>query len=105
MSKKEQYVYAISDGKYIKVGISNNPKRRLKQLSTGHPKKLYLFGYFAGGRTLEQQLHIKFQKIRSNGEWMYPSDELIEYLNNKLQDRYIIRDGEKLYSVSKMPNV
>ena len=38
-----QYMYIISNDKgYIKVGISKNPKRRLKQLQTGNQNKLTL---------------------------------------------------------------
>lgn len=40
-SKEYAYVYIIADNNnYIKIGISKNPKRRIKQLQTAYPTKL-----------------------------------------------------------------
>ena len=89
-----QYVYAISDGSYIKIGISKNPQQRIKQLNTGNVKKLVLLGYFKGGRELEKHIHYKFRTVRYNSEWMNPSDELVNYLNKKFDNTYIeVEDG------------
>ena len=90
-----QYVYAISDGYNIKIGVSKHPEKRIKQLNTGNAESLYLLGYFEGDRKLEKYIHDNFRKVRFNGEWMYPTEELLDYLNNKIDKKYImITDGK-----------
>ena len=106
MTTESTYVYAISDGTHIKIGVSTRPKNRLKTLSTGNAKKLILIGYVLGSYAIEKDLHRRFRKVRNNGEWMYATDELIEYLNLTFKDRHIIKnDKEELLVYNKIPNV
>lgn len=97
-----EYVYALSDGKNIKIGISKNPKRRIKQLNTGNSAVLYLLGYFEGDRALEHYIHTHFKRIRLNGEWLEPNDDLLDYLNLKLEDLHICFLDGKLRSFKKI---
>ena len=88
-------VYFISDGEYIKIGYTKRkPDNRLKQLNTGNNKKLYLLGYIQGDKKKEKELHLKFNKyrIRQNGEWFLPSDELIEYINQNNSQPHVYVD-------------
>ena len=99
------YVYAISDqsNNRIKIGFSKNPKKRLKQLSTGAADKLYLLTYFNDDRKLEKSIHKQFKKVRYNGEWLFATKELIEYLNQMSNDKYIDWDvNGKLRSYLKI---
>jgi hypothetical protein len=97
-----EYVYAISDGKNIKIGISKNPKVRRFQLSTGNAKDLYLLGYFEGDRALESYIHNRFMKARVNSEWMLASEELLDYLNSKLSDVFIMIVDDKVRALKKI---
>jgi len=97
-----EYVYAISDGKNIKIGISTNPKRRRFQLSTGNANDLYLLGYFEGDRALERYIHNRFAKARINSEWMLASEELLDYLNSKLTDVCIMIVGDTVRALKKI---
>ena len=97
-----KYVYAISDGFNIKIGISKHPEKRIKQLNTGNPRKLYLIGYFEGDRDLEKYIHNRFKTLRYNSEWMNPSDELLNYLNEKIKNRYIEVENGKIKSYFSM---
>ena len=57
-----QYMYIISNDKgYIKVGISKNPKRRLKQLQTGNQNKLTLL--FTEEFECERDHLLKIEKL------------------------------------------
>jgi hypothetical protein len=89
----ESFVYAITDGSYLKVGVARHPHKRLKELSTGNASRLRLIGFFSGGFKLEKEIHNKFNKVRTNGEWMHPTKELIEYLNSQIHDKFIVNDG------------
>jgi len=103
---QQGYVYAICDGlpdNNIKIGYSTNPKMRLKQLNTGNHSRLYILCQFVGDKELEKSIHSKFRKIRYNGEWMYSTAELVNYLNSMSNDSFIELDGDgKLRSYMKM---
>lgn len=65
-------LYVITDGIYYKIGIANSPERRLKELQTGNPNKLYL----VGTKSLKDKyheiiLHKEFHRKKCDGgrEW------------------------------------
>lgn len=77
-------IYFITDTKNIKIGYTKNSiNKRLKQLQTSCANKLYVLGWIEGDTEIEKYLHKKFAKsrIRFNGEWFKPTDDLIEYIN------------------------
>ena len=74
------FIYIIKDtiNNSIKIGISQNPTKRLKQLQTGSPNPLELIyteecGYGGRKRTLqlEKLIHkdIKGKGLKQRGEW------------------------------------
>jgi hypothetical protein len=101
----ENYIYAISDGESIKIGVSQNIDRRLSTLSTGNATQLKLIGFFSGGYELEREIHSRFVKVRDNGEWMKPTPDFIEYLNEKISDKFIINDNGVIKFYPKMKNL
>lgn len=61
----------------FKIGISVNPKRRLRQLQTGNPDRLILRGTKRGGRREEQSLHRALTPYRIKGSrecYLFPDD-------------------------------
>ena len=68
---KDLYVIQTDITGAIKIGISNNPKRRLRQLQTGSPYKLKLLTIVTGRGDLERSLHtsLKPYKKACKGEW------------------------------------
>lgn len=65
------YVYFISDGDYVKIGVATHVNERLRQLQTGNPRKLTLIKVLKSEKPyeLENNLHDIFEKYRVNGEW------------------------------------
>ena len=51
-------------------------------MSTGCAKRIFCLGYFQGTMKDENGLHKKFGnlRMRSEGEWFLPSQELIDYI-------------------------
>lgn len=90
----ESYVYAISDSSFIKIGVGRHPMKRLRQLQTGNVKKLELLGFFEGGFELEKFIHKTYHIKR--GEWMKPTEELIKFLNSRIDDKFIVVDAGKV---------
>jgi len=88
------YVYFIRSGKKgaIKIGKSNNPEKRVKELQTGNPYKLYLIAFIhceteEGAIKLERKIHRLFKKRRMIGEWFHPHINLKDVTEIKFKKR------------------
>lgn len=68
------YIYVIGGNeKPYKIGITNNPARRLKNLQTGHPSKLKIHHIEPVPdnqvRLIEQTIHQTIKYRKTHGEW------------------------------------
>lgn len=68
------WVYFITtetfDGEAVKIGYtSGDPAKRLRDLQTGCPTKLDMFGYIPGTQRDERELHDEFSSAHIRGEW------------------------------------
>lgn len=72
---KKHYVYAISDGENIKIGMSSNVESRLKNLQTSNSKELLVvWKYYVGKSSkdaakIEKMLHRACKEYSIRGEW------------------------------------
>lgn len=82
------YVYFIQmDDNHtnpIKIGFSQEPKKRLKILDYNSPYGLKMIGYIDGDRKLEKEIHKKFKKYNIRGEWFQPSEAILDYLEKTI---------------------
>ena len=78
----KKYIYLISDSNtyYYKIGISNNPEKRLKQLSTGNQSKLKIIHKILceNYSAVEKALHNKYNFNKINLEWFELTDNDVE---------------------------
>lgn len=83
------YVLRSECGKYVKVGISNNPKRRHTELARATPFTFNLVEQFSGDGVkiyeLEKHFHSKYERDGFTGfdgatEWLVCSNELLSEL-------------------------
>ncbi|WP_168200871.1 GIY-YIG nuclease family protein [Allokutzneria sp. NRRL B-24872] len=67
----EGFVYVIAQvgTTRVKIGYTRNVARRLKGLQTSNPYKLEVLWHAPGDMRLEEALHKKFAKRRTQGEW------------------------------------
>lgn len=68
------YVYLISDGKYIKIGITKDLQTRLRELQVANPNQLELICAIPlksekDARDLEERLHHEYDEFYIRGEW------------------------------------
>lgn len=93
---KTGYLYALRSecGMYVKVGISNNPKRRHKQLERGTPFRFNLVEQLSGDgakiAAMERDFHSKYERVGFTGfdgatEWLICTPQLLEELR-ELED-------------------
>jgi hypothetical protein len=81
-------VYFLECGNFIKIGISEDVHRRLKELRTMIPFDVDVLGFipcaaYSEAKIVESALHIEFAKLRHRGEWFSDS----EYLRVAIQER------------------
>ena len=93
---KKGYLYALRSecGKYVKVGISNEPKRRHKELERSTPFKFNLVEQISGDGSkiaaMERHFHSKYEiagfvRFQGATEWLVCTPELLEELR-ELED-------------------
>ena len=78
-----QDVYFIQgqETQRIKIGVSHDVVNRLQKLQTGASERLELLAVVeAGGAELERELHARFGKDRTHGEWFEAAPALIAYI-------------------------
>lgn len=74
-----------------KIGISDNPERRLKQLQTGNGHKLKLIDKFKieNERVIEKRLHNmlwQYKSVLGKNEWFVLSQDAIDWLKEYLKE-------------------
>ena len=69
--KNGAYVYFITDGDYVKIGVAVNVHRRLGCLQVGNVKELSIVKkiYSDNPYEIEARLHDEYSKYHIRGEW------------------------------------
>lgn len=76
------WVYVVQADKYFKIGISKEPKKRIKTLGTEMPTPLTTIRLFETEdmKKLEEALHNVFAFKRIKGEWFALDESDVEYI-------------------------
>ena len=76
------YFIETEDRKYIKIGYSVDPIKRMSRLGTLRPGgfALRIIGWMPGSPETERWLHHKFRDHRDNGEWFRNSPALRAFI-------------------------
>ena len=86
--KREQphFVYLISDGDYIKIGVTNDIDQRVQSLQTGNPNQLTILTCIPceNARYIEGMLHGVFDDFKMQGEWFNLSESQIKIAVEKI---------------------
>ena len=97
------YFVQSEDGGPIKIGFTSKaPEERLCQLQTGSPTKLRIVGLIPQDR--EKELHVRFAKHHSHGEWFRPVKQILEFIEKEasshLEQRLAIQSRLELERVT-----
>jgi len=71
--------------KLIKIGRTQDVKKRISELQVGSPVPLRLLGVVPGDSAMEKQIQDKFKHLRKHGEWFRESVQLLEYIGVVLE--------------------
>jgi len=99
-----EYTYFIKAKKlgHIKIGVSNNVARRLKDLQACSPDKLILLGKVPNnGHTAEKVVHNTFQHYRLHGEWFQGTVEIHKIIAGWLAEDRVIEPAKPKEERSK----
>ena len=101
---QKEYLYLLECEQYYKIGISNNPKMRFTAIRTANPYEvkpiMCIFTYDRKKtKQLESMLHSRFKKIQHRNEWFFKSDEIIELINSKIDNKqvFLYEDFRSMY--------
>lgn len=76
------YVIGNKEFKLCKIGFSTDINKRIKSLQTGCPFKIEILAIITGSYEIEKQLHLKYKKYNTTGEWFRIEEDLEIDLNN-----------------------
>jgi hypothetical protein len=85
-SNDDLYFIESEDG-FVKIGRSNNPKKRLSAIQSGNHKELSILKTFKNKGCYEPDIHKKFKDLCIRGEWFKMSDEIKDFIKEKENDR------------------
>jgi hypothetical protein len=75
------WVYFISNGEHVKIGVAENPFSRLKRLQTASAAQLTLEAFVPGVAEDERRLHKRFERYRVHGEWFERTGSLDDVIS------------------------
>ena len=96
LSASRSFVYIIREegNKRFKVGVSNNPEKRLKTLQTGNPEDLtllYTSLVCSNSFEIEDSVHEHFKDYLLRGEWFDPALDIKEVIVYLESQRYVLK--------------
>lgn len=95
--KEIRHVYVIGTPDVVKIGISWEPRERLRTLQVGSPIKLQLLWYSElvhGAGRIETAAHAKFASFHSHGEWFIAkAPDVIEFIKSEISKRQVIGES------------
>lgn len=75
-------IYFIKSRNMVKIGYTaGDPQNRLRKMQIGSGEKLTLLGTIEGDQVAERQLHWRFKKQHSHGEWFFLQGAVKTYVN------------------------
>lgn len=80
--RKRCYVYFIKNGNVVKIGRSEAPYKRMKDMEVANHANLEMLALVDGGLKREKSLHKRFQKHHIRGEWFTLDPAILRYIKS-----------------------
>lgn len=72
------FVYAITDGRNVKIGKANDVEKRMRTLQCAHASELWIEVVLAAPPSVEKILHAGLHKHLIRGEWYRQHEDIWE---------------------------
>lgn len=92
-SQKEPFIYLVQAHRDLKIGFSQDILKRLQTLETGARCPVNLLAIVSGGRSLEKELHQRFEHLRTHREWFRDKDQQIFNWFSKMPGAMVFLEG------------
>lgn len=79
------YVLGGIDGKFFKIGFTNNLQERMRSLQTAFPGPLHLYLAIPAEKDVERKLHDHFSAYRAHGEWFKRCAPILQFIDSNGQ--------------------
>lgn len=73
-------VYAVRHRDAVKIGFTDNVRKRFLNLLSLASEPLQFIGHMPGGRDVEAHLHARFSELRLRAEWFRADEKLLTAL-------------------------
>lgn len=95
------YLIRCEENNYYKIGVTKNIQRRLKQIQTGSPDKIYLVEKYESNYSykIEKALHGFLSHYHRNNEWFeLPLEEELKFLEmcKTIESNFIFLEQNKI---------
>lgn len=82
MSDRSKYtfVYFVQVADFVKIGHSQEWKRRIANIQTASPFDVRLLHIEVNLPTFETSMHAKFRKFHHRGEWFHAHPDLLAFV-------------------------
>jgi len=97
-----QYIYIVSNGSgFVKIGISQNPKRRSKEISWANENGVEVIYQskqaVSNARKIERIIHKKYHKLKKHSEWFKVDDiqSLIQFIEKCVAEQGVFKTTKK----------
>lgn len=99
------YVIAAPEMKIMKIGVSREPLRRMKDIQVSFPTHLEIIAVIPKGGTKEERsFHRAMHEFRRQGEWFEMTDESMQLLNGLLSDHPFL-DAKAFDEFNSWPSI
>lgn len=92
---KVECIYFLSSGDLIKIGFSDDVKRRINSIRHMSPIPLTLLGFIPDDQRKEHAIHKRFDYLRSHGEWFRKTPELERFVEKALIAQAALASDQK----------
>lgn len=80
-SPKDEYVYVLREGGFVKIGRSINPAQRVLAYNVHSPRPMEVIACLPPSVANEADLHKRFSAYRERGEWFRIEGDLAAWLS------------------------
>lgn len=78
-------IYFLKANDKVKIGYADDPSKRIPEIQTSNPFELEVFLIIDGNYDKESELHKRFQKHRTSGEWFELEEPIQSFIKENLE--------------------
>ncbi len=78
-------IYFLKANDKVKIGYADDPSKRIPEIQTSNPYELEVLLIIDGNYDKESELHKRFEKHRTSGEWFELEEPIQSFIKENLE--------------------